>query len=737
MKRRRVHGVVHALILAVLLCIPGITALGKTQPPATFAIRRFAFIVGSNDGGPTRVQLQYATSDASSFAQVMTAMGGVDREDSIILMNPSFTEFSQGMSRIRVMMGQVNPDTERREFILYYSGHSDEEGLLLGHNRYSYSRLRRDITDLPAEVHIAILDSCSSGAMTRSKGGVRKPAFLFDASNVMEGHAFLTSSSADEAAQESDSIEASFFTHYLVSGLRGAADATGDGKVTLNEAYHYAFTETLASTEKTRYGAQHPTYDISLTGTGDIILTDLRETSAGLVISKDINGRLFVRDSVGALVVELNKPHGNPIDLGLEPGSYEITLRTPEQKYQTRVIVEKGERAVLSQSDLKAVDEVMTVPRGDQTAQEGSLLQPAAPAPDEAGYTRQFARLGVVPSLSFPSTEEQNTLSHLSFNVLWGEANRIEGLELGLVGNVVREDMVGLQLATVSNTVRGDLIGMHIAGFHNYTGKDMRGAQMTAGVNRVHNHAYGTQVALIGNYTRGDMIGLQLTGFAGITWGSVLGAQIAGFTCIADYVSGAQIGLVNLGYSVRGLQLGLINIAEEVAGSQVGLVNISQEMDGEAVGLFTISRDGRRHFEVWGDSTGFTHLGFRLGTSHVYTLFTAAYNPFMDPHRWSYGLGLGGEIPLDRFFINLDAVVNDHHSGFNEWYAEDGPSFVPEVRALGGYSFARRFGMYAGGSLQFFIPGWYSEQTMAGYLDDSSAKNELSIQWTLLAGLRF
>ena len=34
----------------------------------------------------------------------------------------------------------------------------------------------------------------------------------------------LTSSSADEDAQESDAIAGSYFSHHLVSGLRGSAD---------------------------------------------------------------------------------------------------------------------------------------------------------------------------------------------------------------------------------------------------------------------------------------------------------------------------------------------------------------------------------------------------------------------------------------------------------------------------------------------------------------------------------
>ena len=52
----------------------------------------------------------------------------------------------------------------------------------------------------------------------------------------------ITSSAAREAALESAEIEASFFSHHLISGLRGAADTSGDGLVTLAEAYQYAFT---------------------------------------------------------------------------------------------------------------------------------------------------------------------------------------------------------------------------------------------------------------------------------------------------------------------------------------------------------------------------------------------------------------------------------------------------------------------------------------------------------------
>lgn len=68
--------------------------------------------------------------------------------------------------------------------------------------------------------------------LAMTKGGTRKPAFLMDASSKTRGHAIITSSSSDEAAQESATIGGSIFTHYFLSGLRSAADINTDGKVT-------------------------------------------------------------------------------------------------------------------------------------------------------------------------------------------------------------------------------------------------------------------------------------------------------------------------------------------------------------------------------------------------------------------------------------------------------------------------------------------------------------------------
>jgi len=92
------------LLFVVVLCSPGFHVFGIEESPAALPIRRFAFVVGSNDGGSVRIRLQYATSDAQSFAQVMMEMGGVSEDDSIVLLNPGYSEFSQGMKMMNSMM---------------------------------------------------------------------------------------------------------------------------------------------------------------------------------------------------------------------------------------------------------------------------------------------------------------------------------------------------------------------------------------------------------------------------------------------------------------------------------------------------------------------------------------------------------------------------------------------------------------------------------------------------------
>ena len=338
--------------IGLLLCAQGIEA--------SQVVRRFVLAVGANDGGAKRETLQYAVSDAQNFVQVMETMGGVDA--GVLLSDPRVDDLEMALRALHNRVASA--EAARREVIIYYSGHADENGLRLGESLFSYARLRNAMDRMEAEVHIAILDACASGAITRLKGGRRQKAFMVDASSDMRGYAFLTSSSEDEAAQESDAIGASFFSHYLVSGLRGAADVTGDGRVTLNEAYHFAFQNTLEGTERTRGGAQHPAYDIKMTGTGDVVMTDVRQTSAGLILAEALQGRFFIRNANRQLIAELFKPAGRRVELGLEPGTYRVHMAREIQSATATVELAMGQREILDEAHFEIIARERTTIRG-------------------------------------------------------------------------------------------------------------------------------------------------------------------------------------------------------------------------------------------------------------------------------------------------------------------------------------------------------------------------------------
>ncbi|HMC77801.1 MAG TPA: caspase family protein [Vicinamibacterales bacterium] len=334
-----------------MLSIAFAALIASSAPAAALApLQRFTLIIGANSGGADRPRLQYAVSDAERFARVLVDLGGVSPANEIVLRQPRLRDLLDALDLLNkhvVDAKRAAPGGGRTEVVVYYSGHADEQGLLIGADRYSYRTLRDRLDQIPADVRIAILDACASGAFTRLKGGRVRPAFLVDESADMRGHAFLTSSAETEAAQESDRIRASYFTHYLISGFRGAADLSGDGRVTLNEAYQFAFNETLRRTVDTKGGAQHPSYDINLSGTGDVVMTDVRQTSATLVLGEDLEGRFFIRNAAHELVVELYKPRGRTVELGVEAGAYEVRIEQSKGSLLAKSQVAEGARVLL------------------------------------------------------------------------------------------------------------------------------------------------------------------------------------------------------------------------------------------------------------------------------------------------------------------------------------------------------------------------------------------------------
>ena len=368
------------VIFLVLICIFSINlfAIENSENSDVVSVERFALYVAANNGGKEREVLRYAESDAEKLKIAMQEIGGVSSENSIILKEPNQAEVESALQEFAKKVSSAKKTARRTEFIFYYSGHSDENALLLGEETFGYSQLKSSINSVPSDIHVVMLDSCFSGNFIRAKGGTRQKSFLVDDSSVVSGHAYLSSSSESEASQESDLIQSSFFTHALITGLRGAADSSGDNKVSLNELYHYAFNETLSQTEQSTIGTQHPSYDITLVGSGDLVLSDISTAESILVLDSDLHGKIYIRNEAsGVLVSEIKKSAGNSISLALPSGTYKVTMIQENQTLESSAKLKVGRSVSLQTKKFKKVSTTDTRTRG------GKFIPNSKPSQEE------------------------------------------------------------------------------------------------------------------------------------------------------------------------------------------------------------------------------------------------------------------------------------------------------------------------------------------------------------------
>jgi hypothetical protein len=306
------------------------------------ATERVAIVVGHNTGAPPHQALRFAETDAERVAQLLTDVGGVKRQDLKLLKAPTkqavldaFAWAKDDIARIRARPGaQV-------VLVAYFSGHSDSQSSLeLGAEKLSWKELKAALGTTGADVRLAVVDACSSSGLLEA-GGKPAPAFdlkLDDRLNVA-GEALITSSAANEPSVEAGAFHGSVFTHHLIAGLRGAADQSGDGQVTLEEAYRYAYDRTTEGES-----GQHPGFGLRLSGHGELALTDL-SSSARLVLPKGAQAVVIRSAADGERLLEARRPEGQ--QLALPPGKYEVELEKDDQSFEAQVTLAPAQSVTL------------------------------------------------------------------------------------------------------------------------------------------------------------------------------------------------------------------------------------------------------------------------------------------------------------------------------------------------------------------------------------------------------
>jgi len=360
---------------AVFACL----SLGAAARAET---RRLAIVAGNNIGAAGRPVLRFAEADAYDLAHTLTELGGVAPDDLFLLEGRSPDDIRRAFEAAKARADEWHrlPNV-RIVLIVYFSGHSDGESFELGDSRLAFRELRDRTARVGADLRLIIADSCKSGSLLTAKGGSRGPSFdIHIADDLPEsGEAVITSSAANESSLESAELGGSFFTHHLVSGLRGAADTSGDGRVSLAEAYQYAFDHTTWATSNTLGGIQHPSYGYLLSGEGDLVLTELHARSAGLTVPAGYDRVLVRQVRVDHVIAELTS--GSRTRLALSPGTYAVTVWKGQDNYVARVALAEREERVLAQGELAPARPEIGVAKGPPVADLSATGAPAASWP--------------------------------------------------------------------------------------------------------------------------------------------------------------------------------------------------------------------------------------------------------------------------------------------------------------------------------------------------------------------
>jgi len=333
-----------------------VASLLLAQAAPAQQLRRLALIAGNDQGGRDTRPLLYAAEDARKLHEILTRLGGIRAEDATLLINRRADELLAALADLEARSAEARRRGERTALLVYFSGHARDGALRLGDGAVPLEALKARLQVAPADVRLGIFDACRSGAMVRTKGVRKAPAFEIqsDAREDAQGLVILTSSASDEDSQESDLIAGSYFSHHLASGLRGDADRSGDGRVSLSEAYAYAYDRTVADTAESAAGAQHPTFSYDLAGNGDLVLTELSSRPEGLRFPASAPaGVYFLVDGRGRVVSEVWKEAGEERRIALSPGRYRVKRRLEDRLRVGEVEVQGGALSTLDESHLR------------------------------------------------------------------------------------------------------------------------------------------------------------------------------------------------------------------------------------------------------------------------------------------------------------------------------------------------------------------------------------------------
>ncbi len=248
--------IIH-LIAAIFLYI-SVSAQTVNQNASSGTGNVYALLVGvSKYSDPNIPQLQFANKDAEVFADFLKSKaGGSVPKENIRLLTDSNASIAAVHMAIKWLVRTCKKDDM---VFFYFSGHGDLESISMYNNAYlicyntplegyvgmslSVSYLNDIANTLSAKTEarvVLITDACHSGKMTANSGNSNSLVGQ-QLMNAKEKEIRIASSQFDQLSNEKTDWGGGrgVFSYYLEKGLKGLADNSKDGIVTMGEIKTY------------------------------------------------------------------------------------------------------------------------------------------------------------------------------------------------------------------------------------------------------------------------------------------------------------------------------------------------------------------------------------------------------------------------------------------------------------------------------------------------------------------
>jgi len=207
-------------------------------------------------------------------------------------------------------------------------------------------------------------------------------------------------------------------------------------------------------------------------------------------------------------------------------------------------------------------------------------------------FAKRPFQVSLTPGLSTHGLFSSQVVNKVSLNLAGGYTAGVNGMEIGGLFNINKDNSKYLQFAGVFNLVGGTMSGLQFAGINN----------------RVLDTVKGIQFAVFNNKAEGQVSGLQFAGFT------------------------------NEAHKLKGLQIGLVNVADTSYGASIGLINII--------------RNGFYRVALAANPLVSTNLSLSSGTRSFYTVLSIGANADLNNKMFVAGLGLGHDFILnDKFYL--------------------------------------------------------------------------------------